>query len=251
MARCRVVKPEFLLDERLVGLSLEARLYIVGAATLADRDGVLENRPLRIKLATMPHDASEPASIIQSLLLMGVFSISEDDNYLKIEPWEDWFRPFNNEPKYQLNQSFICGTLIEQRQAYPTLTPSLVQASSKDKDKLKDKEKKKERLPEYSEDVRTVVNACFDIWPRVQRDGKPIRVDTSQLAVRVDLILGSVDITPANLVLAAKKYLESEKLAIKAPQYFFGKQEDQAPNAANWKDYARMVYHQARSVETP
>ena len=147
MARCRVVKPEFLLDERLVGLSLEARLYIVGAATLADRDGVLENRPLRIKLATMPHDASEPASIIQSLLLMGIFSISEDDNYLKIEPWDDWFTPFPKEERIQHDQRFIRRTNVEHSIAMGLQGPCNGIAHNKDKDKNKAKAKDKDKDP--------------------------------------------------------------------------------------------------------
>lgn len=56
MARARNIKPSFFTNEDLVELPFEDRLLFVGLWTLADREGRLEDRPKRIKMAVFPAD---------------------------------------------------------------------------------------------------------------------------------------------------------------------------------------------------
>ena len=56
MARARNIKPSFFTNEELVELPFETRLLFIGLWTLADRDGRLEDRPKRIKMAVFPAD---------------------------------------------------------------------------------------------------------------------------------------------------------------------------------------------------
>lgn len=56
MARARNIKPSFFHNEDLVELPFEVRLLFVGLWTLADREGRLEDRPKRIKMAVFPGD---------------------------------------------------------------------------------------------------------------------------------------------------------------------------------------------------
>lgn len=56
MSRIRTVKPDFFVDEDVAQLGPLARLLFVGMWTLADREGRLENRPLRIKAQVLPYD---------------------------------------------------------------------------------------------------------------------------------------------------------------------------------------------------
>jgi len=56
MARARNIKPSFFTNEDLVELPLEDRLLFIGLWTLADREGRLEDRPKRIKMAVFPAD---------------------------------------------------------------------------------------------------------------------------------------------------------------------------------------------------
>src|SRR5262245_4448792 len=56
MARARLLKPGFFTNEDLVELPPAARLLFAGLWTLADREGRLEDRPKRIKLAVLPYD---------------------------------------------------------------------------------------------------------------------------------------------------------------------------------------------------
>lgn len=147
MPKCRIVKSEFLMDERLSGLDPLAVLYLLGASTMADPYGVLENRPLRIKVASHPHGPENPDEVIRSLSLVGILAMSEDYKYLKIVPFLDWFKPFNNELITNTDQSFSCGTPVEHGEAWGKLGVSLVQASSKDKEKERSKEKKDSLFP--------------------------------------------------------------------------------------------------------
>ena len=56
MARARNIKPSFFTNEDLVELPFEDRLLFIGLWTLADREGRLEDRPKRIKMAVFPAD---------------------------------------------------------------------------------------------------------------------------------------------------------------------------------------------------
>lgn len=55
MPRIRSLKYEYFINEDLAQISLEARLLGLGITTLADREGRLEDRPLRIKVLLFPY----------------------------------------------------------------------------------------------------------------------------------------------------------------------------------------------------
>jgi len=56
MARARNIKPGFFANEELVELPFATRLLFIGLWTLADREGRLEDKPKRIKMALFPAD---------------------------------------------------------------------------------------------------------------------------------------------------------------------------------------------------
>lgn len=68
MARIRQIKPVFFLDEDLANCCLEARLLYIGLWTIADREGILENRPARIKAQIFPYDDKITRDKIQKWL---------------------------------------------------------------------------------------------------------------------------------------------------------------------------------------
>lgn len=53
--RARLLKPGFFTNEALGALPLAARLLFAGLWCLADREGRLEDRPLRIKAEVFPY----------------------------------------------------------------------------------------------------------------------------------------------------------------------------------------------------
>lgn len=56
MARTRQVKPSFFVNEDMVELPFHTRLLFIGLLTIADRRGILEDRPKKIKMALFPAD---------------------------------------------------------------------------------------------------------------------------------------------------------------------------------------------------
>jgi hypothetical protein len=67
MARTRSIKPSFFKNEFLAECEPMARLLFVGLWTLADREGRLELRPLRIKAEIFPYDNCDIGSLLQQL----------------------------------------------------------------------------------------------------------------------------------------------------------------------------------------
>lgn len=71
MARARNIKPSFFTNEDLVELPFEDRLLFIGLWTLADREGRLEDRPKRIKMAVFPADNVDVDSSLARLAKAG------------------------------------------------------------------------------------------------------------------------------------------------------------------------------------
>ena len=65
--RIRSIKPEFWHDERLAGVSLQARLLFVGLWNLADDFGVLRGSPALIKGQLFPFDSIDVAPLLAEL----------------------------------------------------------------------------------------------------------------------------------------------------------------------------------------
>lgn len=67
MARSRNIKPGFFKNEVLATLPAFTRLLFAGIWTLADREGRLEDRPMRIKMELFPCDNVDVAEMLQQL----------------------------------------------------------------------------------------------------------------------------------------------------------------------------------------
>lgn len=65
--RARNLKPSFFKNEDLAKCSFPARLLFSGLWCLADRDGKLEERPLRIKAELFPFDQVDVVSLLSEL----------------------------------------------------------------------------------------------------------------------------------------------------------------------------------------
>lgn len=91
MARARNIKPSFFSNEDLAELPFEARLLFIGLWTLADREGRLEDRPKRIKMALFPADNIDAEQFLNSLQTVGLlkryvcdgFSVIQITNFVK------------------------------------------------------------------------------------------------------------------------------------------------------------------------
>lgn len=65
--RIRTIKPEFFKDEQLAELTPWARLLFIGLWGLADRDGRLEDRPMRIKVEILPYDNLDVEALLNEI----------------------------------------------------------------------------------------------------------------------------------------------------------------------------------------
>ena len=86
MARTRSLKPSFFKNEHLAECEPMARLLFAGLWTLADSQGRLECRPLRIKAELFPYDNCDIVALLGQLEARG-FVIAYrvgDQNYIQI-----------------------------------------------------------------------------------------------------------------------------------------------------------------------
>jgi hypothetical protein len=93
MARTRSVKPSFFKNEHLAECEPMARLLFVGLWTLADSDGRMEFRPLRIKAELFPYDSCD---------IMPLFSQLADRGFIRVYGVEN--RKFLDIPTFREHQ---------------------------------------------------------------------------------------------------------------------------------------------------
>lgn len=74
MARIRSIKPDFWTDEKLVELSLEARLFFIGTWNFADDNGNVHRSAKKLKMQIFPADTIDCETIIQSLIAHGLLT---------------------------------------------------------------------------------------------------------------------------------------------------------------------------------
>lgn len=80
MPRSRNIKPAFFKNEQLAECDPWARLLFVGLWCIADRRGVLEDRPRKIRAELFPHDEIDANEKLDQLASHGLIVRYEDDN---------------------------------------------------------------------------------------------------------------------------------------------------------------------------
>lgn len=85
MARTRSIKPSFFKNEFLAECEPMARLLFVGLWTLADRDGRLELRPMRIKAELFPYENCDIGGLLQQLADRGFVRAYESGDLRVLE----------------------------------------------------------------------------------------------------------------------------------------------------------------------
>lgn len=100
MARTRNIKPGFFKNEHLAECDPLARLLFVGLWTLADADGRMEYRPLRIKAELFPYDSFEIVPLLEQLATRGFIAIYQHDEkaFLEIPKFREHQRCHPSEP---------------------------------------------------------------------------------------------------------------------------------------------------------
>ena len=99
MARARNIKPGFFSNEELVELSFSTRLLFIGLWTLADREGRMEDKPKRIKMALFPADDLNIDSALDELQKSGFLLRYEHDGarYIQVLAFNKHQNPHRDE----------------------------------------------------------------------------------------------------------------------------------------------------------
>jgi hypothetical protein len=99
MARARNIKPGFFANEELVELEFSTRLLFIGLWTIADREGRLEDKPKRIKMALFPADNLDVDEALDGLQKHGFIQRYEVDGgqYIQILAFSKHQNPHRDE----------------------------------------------------------------------------------------------------------------------------------------------------------
>lgn len=99
MARARNIKPGFFINEDLVELPFSTRLLFIGLWTIADREGRLDDRPRKIKMAIFPADNVDVEQGLSELHGAGLILRYVVDNqaFIAIPGFEKHQNPHVNE----------------------------------------------------------------------------------------------------------------------------------------------------------
>lgn len=100
VARARNIKPSFFINEELVELPFSTRLLFIGLWTIADREGRLEDKPKKIKMALFPADDFDVNEALNQLQNSGfiVRYIADEIQYIQILAFGKHQNPHIKEP---------------------------------------------------------------------------------------------------------------------------------------------------------
>ncbi|MPZ13963.1 MAG: hypothetical protein GEU73_06000 [Chloroflexi bacterium] len=101
MARTRLLKPSFFLNQELGSLPPLARLLYAGLWCIADRAGRLVDRPAQIKAEILPYDDCDIDALLETLKNSGHIDryLWERRRYIEIPSFNRHQTPHNREPE--------------------------------------------------------------------------------------------------------------------------------------------------------
>ena len=88
MPRARNIKPGFFMNEELAECDLAARLVFIGLWSLADQEGILEDRPKKIKALILPYDDCDINALLNQLQEYNFISRDEIDDCKYIQVYD-------------------------------------------------------------------------------------------------------------------------------------------------------------------
>jgi hypothetical protein len=102
--RARNIKPGFFKNEELAECSFQARLLFAGLWCMADREGRLEKRPLRIKAELFPYDNIDINGELTVIERKGFVKtyVVDGKEYLQVLHFEDHQHPHHTEAASKL-----------------------------------------------------------------------------------------------------------------------------------------------------
>lgn len=101
MARARIIKPGFFMNDEVAELSPAARLAFIGLWTIADQQGKLAYRPKRLKIELFPYDDVSIDDLVTAIADQGLIALFPKDGqtWIQIIDWYEWQPGARREPR--------------------------------------------------------------------------------------------------------------------------------------------------------
>lgn len=134
MARQRMIHPALRKDDELAAAcSIAARYLFEGLWTIADREGRIEDRPVRIKAELFPYDELSIAALLQELIDHGCVVRYEVDGkkVLWCKKFLDYQNPHHREPDSVLPP---CPGMAQAQPGQGTAQPGGIQSRNTESD---------------------------------------------------------------------------------------------------------------------
>lgn len=244
--RARNIKPGLFLNEILGQEDPLYTLLFQGLWCMADREGRLEDRPLRIKAEVFPYrDGLDVNGYLTQLERWGFIRRYEASGMKLIEVvnFQKHQSPHHTERASELPantngcaltvssplglrgnppDSLIPDSLIPDSNNPPTPLGGVVGSPVEAKPARK-RTPKAERLGGFAPEVVELVRRLMGVWP-TQRDGKPMRNDDVAAAANITRLLADhPDVTIAELEDAALGWLSTKPAFPNAIEFWFGR----------------------------
>jgi uncharacterized protein YdaU (DUF1376 family) len=141
-------------------------------------------------------------------------------------------------------------TQIEKNNSTPPTPPQAGESPKRKRRSRAEREKdKEEEFKVYPQEVVDLTASIVGATPDKDKGGRTIRVDDYTLIFRLNEILSTKKaVDPPLLLQAWVDYVASKPESLKAPQYFFGRQEDNGAGA-NWYPYAVAIWHNRKKEQ--
>jgi hypothetical protein len=111
--RSRNIKPGFFKNDVLAGCSFESRLLFIGLWCMADKEGRIEKRPLRIKAEIFPYDdinIHRELTVLERNAFIATYKV-DDKEYLQVINFVVHQSPHHTEAKSKL-PSISAGCIV-------------------------------------------------------------------------------------------------------------------------------------------
>lgn len=181
MSRARNIKPGFFKNDLLVELPFEWRILFVGLWTEADRDGRLEDRPTKLKMALFPADSVDVNAGLQALHDKGFilrYSVGES-KYIQVLAWGKHQNPHVKEAKSTIPAPGEHGASTVQ----DTAKADTSRADSLIPDSLIPREKKEQASPRGSRlATGWTLPADWREWAKAERPDLDVDLEAAKFA---------------------------------------------------------------------
>lgn len=231
MARKRDLKPSFFDNEILADLHPLTRLLFQGLWCHADRRGIIEDRPARIKVKVLPFDDHDVDAALDDLADGGFITRYEVDGArcILVNAFDKHQRPHKNEPESDLPanphgyadsvQSHPMAEALGTNQSSCARGPAKVVSSEGLVVRTSTSSQRDTQTTSFARDLDGALAELREVWP-------PERSFPSDHNRQVEAIFDVAEVMPDNLAELAAKYLEAHGWG---PGHVHG-----CPNLSKW-----------------